>query len=257
MSERASRSCGVDAGLADVAAKQPQRLARQAVGDDVLLVLRGVGLDGVHHRVDAGGGGDGGGKADGQLGVEDRPVGQELRRDDALLLGGAGGDDRDRRDLGAGAGGGRREHQRQPLALDQADAVDVADRLVRAGEHRDELRGVERAAAADRHDAVDALRAGLRRRRRGSSPRADRRRRRRRSRPRRRRRARPLSAGVGEAELQDHRVGDEGDLAAAAAGHDLADLRGGADLAEDRAGGLEGEGPLRGHTSPPVGGGSD
>ena len=52
---------GRDAGLADVAAKQTQRFARQAVGKDILLVLRGVGLDRVHHRVDAGGSGDVGG----------------------------------------------------------------------------------------------------------------------------------------------------------------------------------------------------
>ena len=55
---------------------------------------------------------------------------------------------------------------------------------------------------------------------------------------------------LGQPELQDHRVGDEGDLAAAAAGHDLADLRRRPDLAEDRAGGLEGEGF---HGAPQIG----
>ena len=238
MSERTWRSCGVTAGVADVAAEQPQRLAGEAVGDDVLLELRGVGLDGVHHRVDAGGGGDRSRQADGQLGVEDGPVRQELRRDDAFLLGGAGGDDRDRRDLGTGAGGGRREHKRQPLTLDQADAVDVRDRLVRGCEHRDQLRGVERAAAADRHDAVDALaprlldRADDHRLGRigddvGEDPDLD---------PARLKRG---ERGRREAELQDHRVGDEGDLAAASAGHDLANLRGRPDLAEHGAGRLE------------------
>ena len=51
-----------------------------------------------------------------------------------------------------------------------------------------------------------------------------------------------LERRVGKPELQDHCVGDKGDLAAAAAGHDLADLRRGTNLAKDRASGLKGEG---------------
>ena len=191
MSERASRSCGVTQALRMLPpSSRSASRARQSettfflcfeVKASMACTIASMPVAAVTAA----------GRPDGQLGVEDRPVGQELRRDDALLLGGAGGDDRDRRHLRAGAGGGRRKHQRQALALDQADAVDVADRLARAGQHRDQLRRVERAAAADRDDAVDALRAAPPRPRRGSSPPADRRRPRRRSRRRPRPRAGP------------------------------------------------------------------
>jgi hypothetical protein len=66
-----------------------------------------------------------------------------------------GVDDRDRRHFRTGAGRGRREQKRQPLALGETDAVDVVEPVRRPGEIGDELGGVERAAAPDRQDEVD------------------------------------------------------------------------------------------------------
>src|SRR5690606_4346910 len=112
-----------------VGREQAQRFAGQQVGQRVLLQRASVGLDGVHHGVDAGGGGHRRRQTERQVGVEQRQVRQQQRRNHAHLGGGAGGDDGDLGDLRAGAGGGRYLDQRQALAPGIADAVDVRQRL--------------------------------------------------------------------------------------------------------------------------------
>jgi hypothetical protein len=111
----------------------------------------------MHHGVDAGRGRDVCGQTERQFRIEDRPVRQQSRRNDTLLLGRRCGDDCDRRHLRAGAGRGRRQQQRKPLALGKADAVDIVEAVRRLGEIGHKLRGVERAAASDRGDQFDLL----------------------------------------------------------------------------------------------------
>ena len=138
------------------AAHQRQRLARQQPRDGIAVgVQRGIGLDGMDHGVDAGRRGDMRRQAERQRGIEDGDVGEKHRRDDAHLLAGRRRDDRDRRDLRAGAGRGRNEDERQPAALDLADAIDVVEPLLAAREHRDQLGDIERGAAAEADDARD------------------------------------------------------------------------------------------------------
>ncbi len=62
-----------------VAGQQAQGLAGEHVGQRVLLQFAGVGLDGVHHGVDAGGGGDVGGQPEGQVGIQQRQIRQQNR----------------------------------------------------------------------------------------------------------------------------------------------------------------------------------
>ena len=68
----------VRAGGDQVAAEQPQSLPRQRIADRVLLDLAGIGLDGMHHRVDARRRRMGRRQADRELGIEQREVGEEL-----------------------------------------------------------------------------------------------------------------------------------------------------------------------------------
>ena len=117
----------------------------------------GVRLDGVHHGIDAGRCGDVRRQPEGQLRIEDRPVGQEARGDDALLLGGGRGHDRDRRHLGARARRGRGEEEWQPLPSGETDPVEVVEPVVGASQVRHELCGIERAAAPDRDHRLDLL----------------------------------------------------------------------------------------------------
>ena len=108
------------------------------------------------HGVDAGGGGDGRRQAERQLGVEDRDVGQDERRRDAALFLGADGDDRDRRDFRAGAGGGRHQAERQARTPGVADAPGVVEVFAGAAQQGRELGDVERGAAAEADDPGDA-----------------------------------------------------------------------------------------------------
>ena len=66
-------------------------------------------------------------------------------------------DDRNRRHLRAGPGRRRRQQQRKAFALGKADAVDIVEAIRRFGEIGHQLRGIERAAAADRGDQFDPL----------------------------------------------------------------------------------------------------
>ena len=104
----------------------PRQHFRQRI---VVGVLRGIGLDGMHHGVDAGCRGDLRRQAERQFGSSTAMSGRMTRRRDAALLLVADRDDRDRRDLRAGAGRGRHQHQRQARALGIADAPGVVERL--------------------------------------------------------------------------------------------------------------------------------
>jgi CBS domain-containing protein len=87
----------------DRATEQTQRLSCEGLRDGIVVgAQRGIGLNRVHHGVHAGRGGDVGGEAQRQFGVEQGDIGQDHGRDDALLLVRAGGDDGNRRDFGAG-----------------------------------------------------------------------------------------------------------------------------------------------------------
>ena len=65
------------------------------------------GLDAVRERVEAGGGGEAGRQAEGELGIADRALRDQVRADEAELAGVGEGEERGAADLGAGAGGGR------------------------------------------------------------------------------------------------------------------------------------------------------
>ena len=93
-------------------------------------------------------------------------------------------DDGDRRDLRAGAGGGRKGDQRDDGPGYEMLAVVAARRPAVGEQQRGHLREVDRAPAADRDDHVGRRRRGRARRRRRSSPSGRRPRRRRTPRPR-------------------------------------------------------------------------
>ena len=114
-------------------------------------------------RVDAGRGRHARRARDGQRRVDDRERRAEVPVRDAGLRPEAGEvDDRDRRDLGARAGGrGQRDEREDRPGHRRAAAdrgVDVVEQLAAVGrEERAELRRVERGAAADADEAVEAL----------------------------------------------------------------------------------------------------
>ncbi|MNF75300.1 hypothetical protein D3C84_573620 [compost metagenome] len=143
-----------------VVAQQAQRLAGQAVGNRVLQVSGGVGLDGVDHRIDAGGGGHGLGQPQGQVGVEQGNIRQQGRRDDHILLALAGGDHRYGGDFGAGAGGGGHQNQRQAAAVGALDTVDIGQRFFAAGQQCGQFGRIQRAAAAKADHAIGAALPG-------------------------------------------------------------------------------------------------
>ncbi len=111
---------------AEIGTQQLQAFARQGVGNEILQAFGRVGLDAMHHGIDTRGGRHVLRQAQGQVRVQHRTIGQQLRGDHAFLFRHAGGDDGDRGDFRAGAGRGRRQHQRQALAFDHADAVHLA-----------------------------------------------------------------------------------------------------------------------------------
>ena len=82
--------------------------------------------------------------------------GRMTRRGDAALFLGADGDDRDRRDLRAGAGGGRHQAERQARPPGVADAPGVVEVFAGAAQKGGELGDVERGAAAEADDPGDA-----------------------------------------------------------------------------------------------------
>ena len=143
----------------DRAADERQRLPRQQARDRIIVGAdRRIGLDRMHHGVNAGRRRHMRGQTERQLGIEQGHIGQEDRRHDAHLLGLAGGDDGNRRHLGAGAGRCGREDHRQSRPLRLADAEHVGQRLASRREQGDELGGVERRAAAEPDDAARARR---------------------------------------------------------------------------------------------------
>src|SRR5437016_5624750 len=96
-------------------------------------------------------------KTERELRVEDGPIWQKTGRDDALLLGRWRGYDRDRSHLGAGARRRRREQERQALPFGQTNPVYVIKPILGFGEIGNQLRGIERAAAANRDHRLDPL----------------------------------------------------------------------------------------------------
>ena len=109
--------------------KQTQGFTRQQVRQRILLDLAGVGLDGMHHGIDASGCSNRRRQAQGQIGVEHSQIRQQHGRNHTHLGGFAGGDNCHRSHLGTGASRGRHLDQRQALAPGIADAVDVLERL--------------------------------------------------------------------------------------------------------------------------------
>ena len=110
----------------------------------------------MHHGVDAGGGGHVGRQAQGQVGIQQRQVGQQNGGDHAHLGGGAGGDDGDLGHFRAGAGRGWHLNQRQALAAGVAHAIDVLQALRAVGvcEQGNQLGHVHRAAATKTDDQL-------------------------------------------------------------------------------------------------------
>ncbi|MNP11754.1 hypothetical protein D3C76_1039560 [compost metagenome] len=144
--------------LVEVAGQQPQRFAGQQAGHRVALEPAGGGLDGMDHGIDTGGGSDRRWQAQGALGVEQRQVGQQQRRNDRHLGRLAGGDHGDRGDLGAGPGGGRHLDQWQARALGLVDAIDRLQGLVTGGvcQQRHQLGDIHGAAATETDDQLGA-----------------------------------------------------------------------------------------------------
>ena len=157
MLARAVAVVGPLAGGDQILRQQPQRLARQHVRDRILAPRRGIGLDRMDHRVDPGRRGDVARQADGQLGVEHRPVGIEGGAVDRILDAAADGDDRDAGRLRAGARRGRHQRQRQPRAQRLADAPDRVEIVAAAEQVGGELGDVHRAAAAEADHRCAAL----------------------------------------------------------------------------------------------------
>ncbi|MOA10429.1 hypothetical protein D3C78_1303180 [compost metagenome] len=125
----------VFAGCDQVARQQPQGLAGEGIRHRVLSMPAGVGLNGVHHCIDTGGGGDQRWQADGQFGVEDHLVGIQLVGYDAHLGRLACSQNGDVGHLRAGTRRGRDLHQWQARTLDLADAIQLGQRLVGGDQH--------------------------------------------------------------------------------------------------------------------------
>ena len=103
-------------------------------------------------------------QAERQIGIEQRDVGNEQRRDDALLLVRAGGDDGDRRHLRAGAG--RRRHERAAAGAGPSRCRRRRYRQASSplrSKQRHELGDIERRAAAEADRRPRASKARARR----------------------------------------------------------------------------------------------
>ena len=132
-------------------------MARQHIGHRIFLVTTGERFDGVHHRIDAGGGGHKRWQTQGQGCIEDGQVRVQLRRDHAHLGRFACRYDGNVGDLRTRTGRRRNLHQRQTATFDVADTVNVSDLLLARCQHGDELGDVHRTAAAQPDHNVNAL----------------------------------------------------------------------------------------------------
>ena len=140
----------------------PACRSRQAVQGDRLggriEARREVGLDAMGDRIHAGGGGEPGRQAEGQLRVADGGLGDQMRADEAELAAVGQRDQRGAADLAAGAGGGRDRDHRRGGGRDLGDAAQ--DRgIVRqwsrvGGEQSRALGEVDGRAAAQGNEAV-------------------------------------------------------------------------------------------------------
>ena len=131
-----------------------QRRQRQRVRHGVLLMLRGVGLDGVHHGVDPRRRRDVRGQPASQLRIQQHPVGVERVGHNPLLGRLARRDDGDVCDFRSCPRRGGDQHQRQARPRHLAHAVHVLDRLLRTDERADHLGRVHRAPAPEPDDEV-------------------------------------------------------------------------------------------------------
>ncbi len=140
----------------------PHAFQRDAVAQRVVR-RRQVALDVVRQRVHAGRGGDRRRQAERQLRVGEHRAGQDLRREhDALDVRVVLGDHGGAPDLRAGAGGRRQRDEVRQVVADRAHVRVVPDELQRVAvvraQHADDLRHVERGAAAEADDAVGRVR---------------------------------------------------------------------------------------------------
>src|SRR3990167_8908003 len=117
----------------------------------------------MHHSVDSGGGGHSRRQAKGQLGIEQRQIRQQQRRDHAHFGGFTSGDNGNLRDFRTGTGGGRYQNQRQTLTQGIANAVDLRQLLaaLRMRQQRHQLGHIHRTAAAKANDQLRLKRLGL------------------------------------------------------------------------------------------------
>ena len=143
-----------------VAATILHRQQRHRIGEG-LVIGHGVTLDRVGQRVHAGSGRDAGREIDAERGIDQRHPGRDVGRaaDIEFHLSVRVRDHRPERDFAAGAGGGGDRHQWRDAGVDRVFAPFVLrDAAAMDDDHADPLRGVNRAAAADRHQAVTAFR---------------------------------------------------------------------------------------------------
>ena len=124
----------------------------------------GERLNRMNHCVYSGRGGYVRWQANGELGIQQCNVGQQLRRDDRGLGRGPCRDDGYGRHLGTGPGGSGNLNQRQPFTGEVADSVRVDKRLRRIAQRSDQLCHVHRTSPAQADYSVDlpGARAGKR-----------------------------------------------------------------------------------------------
>jgi hypothetical protein len=108
-------------------------------------------------RIDAGIGGEAEGRRQGQLEVDDGGDRQAAEAGDQhfLVIGGVG-DDAEARRLGAGAGRGRDADHGQRRPVGEVRHLVVANMTAARRQHRHRLGRVHRAAAAERHETIEA-----------------------------------------------------------------------------------------------------
>ncbi len=143
------------AGGADVAGDEAHRVFCEAVGERAGAAAD-IGLDRMGQAVDPGVGGQPQRHRQGQLKIDDRRRRAAGEPGDQHLLVGLGiGDDGKAGDLRAGARRGRDRDDRRAGSRDLVRHLVVAQMSAIGEQHRHALRGVDRAAAADRHQAVE------------------------------------------------------------------------------------------------------
>jgi hypothetical protein len=143
--------------LLDVVPDAPGAIEGDRLGGRV-VARRQEGLDAVGERVESGRRGQERRQAEGQLGIADRPLRDQVGTDEAELASVIERDQRRAADFRAGAGGGRDGDDRRHGGGNPADAAqdrgELLQRLVVGGEQRHALAEVDGRAAAGGNDAV-------------------------------------------------------------------------------------------------------